>query len=288
MTHTETIDRNTIEEKSDRTLHDLIFARYRQPVETGTVALNPVLEAILSHRSVRDYLPTPLPQGALETIVAAAQSASTSSNLQAWSVVAVKDPDRRARLAALSGHQRQIVQAPLFLVWLADLSRLRAIAKGLDRTSEGLDYIETFLLAVIDATLAAQNAVVALESLGLGSCYIGGIRNQPEAVAAELRLPPETIAIFGLTVGYPDPDKPAEIKPRLSQNIVLHHELYGEEHPAAPLDLYNATLRIFQAEQNLSPIDWTDQATSRISTADALKGRQLLTDVIRALGFALK
>ncbi|MBB2707231.1 MULTISPECIES: nitroreductase family protein [Rhizobium] len=72
---------------------------------------------------------------------------------------------------------------------LADLARPRRIAKEGGATGEGLDYIESFLLAVIDAALAAQNAVVALESLGLGTCYIGAIRNDPDTVARELALP---------------------------------------------------------------------------------------------------
>lgn len=282
------LDQDETNRLEEQELADLIFSRYRQPVAAGDIERNAVLETILSHRSVRDYLPASLPEGTLETIVAAAQSAPTSSNLQAWSVVAVEDPERRARLSAVSGNQRQILQAPLFLVWLADLSRLRAIAGSLDKTADGLDYIETFLLAVIDATLAAQNAVVALESLGLGSCYIGGIRNQPQAVAAELGLPPEAIAIFGLTVGYPDPARPADIKPRLSQDIVLHRERYGESRPAAPLGRYDRTLREFQAEQKLAAVDWTEQASVRIGTSEALKGRDALTDTIRALGFALK
>jgi nitroreductase len=288
MTLLDTIDRDEAGTPGDDGLRDLIFARYRQSVQAGNAEVNAVLETILAHRSVRDYLPAPLPPGTLETIVAAAQSAPTSSNLQAWSVVAVEDPARRARLSAVSGNQRQILQAPLFLVWLADLSRLRAVAGGLGKTSDGLDYIETFLLSVIDATLAAQNAVVALESLGLGSCYIGGIRNQPQAVAAELGLPAEAIAVFGLTVGYPDPARPADIKPRLSQEVVLHRETYGESRPAAPLGLYDTILRGFQAEQKLPAIDWTEQASARIGTSEALKGRHALTETIRALGFALK
>lgn len=288
MTNVAAIDRNDTNPGSDTELRDLILARYREPVASGSVEANAVLDTILAHRSVRDYLPRSLGDGVLETIVAAAQSAPTSSNLQAWSVVAVEDPDRRARLSALSGNQRQIVQAPLFLVWLADLSRLRAIADSLGHTSDGLDYTETFLLAVIDATLAAQNAVVALESLGLGSCYIGGIRNQPKAVAQELGLPPEVVAVFGLTVGYPDPARPTDIKPRLSQDVVLHRERYGDSRPARAIYRYNGALRAFQVEQKLPEVDWTGQAAARIGSAEALKGRHALAETIRALGFSLK
>lgn len=176
------------------------------------------LDVLLDHKTARAYLPDPVPAGVIETLVAAAQSAPTSSNLQAWSVVAVQDPARKARLAQLAGTNKHIEEAPLFLVWVADLARPRAIALQNDAVGDGLDYLESFLIAAIDAALAAQNAVVAANSLGLGSCYIGGIRNNPEGVALELGLPPESVAVFGLTIGYPDPTRESELKPRLPQS----------------------------------------------------------------------
>ncbi|MCB0250224.1 MAG: nitroreductase family protein, partial [Anaerolineae bacterium] len=85
---------------------------------------NQVFEQIYRHASVRRYRPDPLPRATVEAIVAAGQRSSTSSNLQMFSVVAVTDPDRRARLAELCGAQAHIAQAPVFLAWCADLSRL--------------------------------------------------------------------------------------------------------------------------------------------------------------------
>ena len=84
-------------------------------------AWNETLDLLLAHRSVRRYLADALPDGALEAAIAAAQSASTSSNLQVWSVIAVRDTGRKARLAALAGQQVHVAKAPLLLVWLADL-----------------------------------------------------------------------------------------------------------------------------------------------------------------------
>jgi nitroreductase len=160
----------------------LIDAHYRD----GAVAAGPwneVLATILAHRSVRAYLPDPLPEGTLERLVAAAQSASTSSNLQTWSVVAVEDPARKARLAELGSGQKHILQCPLYLVWCVDLARLRLAAGERQIVLEGLDYLEPFIVGIVDAALAAQNAAVALESLGLGHVLIGAMRNHPEEVA---------------------------------------------------------------------------------------------------------
>ncbi|WP_415078380.1 nitroreductase family protein [Pseudomonas cerasi] len=71
--------------------------------------------------------------------------------------------------------------------------------------------LESLLLGTIDSALAAQNAVVALESLGLGSVYIGAIRNDIEGVAKELGLPPQVYPVFGLCVGYPSAERPAQV-----------------------------------------------------------------------------
>lgn len=268
-------------------LADLLRRRYRQNPPAAEIPWNTAIDAILDHRTARAYLPDALPSGTLELLAAAAQSAPTSSNLQAWSLVAVTDPARKTRLAQLAGPNKQIEEAPLFLVWIADLARARAIARQYDAPGDGLDYLESFLLAAIDASLAAQNAVVAADSLGLGSCYIGAIRNQPEAVAAELGLPPEAVAVFGLTIGYPDPSRASEVKPRLPQTSVLHREQYGNAVQAEDLAAYNGALRQFQAEQNMPLVDWTELISRRIGTTPALKGREELTTVLRRLGFKL-
>jgi Nitroreductase family len=123
-------------------------------------------------------------------------------------------------------NQAFIEQAPLFLVWVADLGRARRLAARAGTPLEAVDYLETTIIGFIDTALAAQNVVVAVESLGLGSVFVGAIRNRPDEVAAELGLPRHTIVAFGLAVGSPDPDENAGVKPRPPQAAVLHHEQY--------------------------------------------------------------
>lgn len=264
----------------------LLHDRYRAPLDLPASGSD-VIETLLSHRSVRAYLPDAVPPGTIELLIAAAQSAPTSSNLQPWSVVAVEDPARKARLAALAGDQRQILQAPLFLLWIVDHHRLARNGARQDVPSDGLHFLESFLLGAVDTALAAQNAVVALESLGLGGCYIGGIRNRPVEVAAELGLPPRTFALFGLTVGYPDPAAPASVKPRLPQEAVLFRERYGADDDAAAVAAYDRRLRTFQCEQGMPERDWSEQAAQRVRGADALAGRHLLRTALDRLGFHL-
>jgi len=261
--------------------------RYRSSLDLP-VAWNDTLDVLIGHRSVRAFLSDALPESTVELLVAAGQSAASSSNLQPWSVVAVEDPARKARLAALAGNQKHIEQAPLFLLWLVDLHRLETLGKQVGTSTEGLDYLETLLLGTVDTAIAAQNAVVALESLGLGAVYVGGIRNKPAEVAQELGLPPHVFALVGLAVGYPDPNAPASVKPRLPQDVVLFRETYAHGPDAAAVRDYDRRLRSFQREQGLPERDWSEQATHRVHGAEALSGRHLMRDVLKGLGFGLR
>ena len=110
--------------ENQHTAAALLAARYQSGIELPSGPWNDVIATMLDHRSVRAYKPDVLPAGTLERLISVAQSASTSSNLQAWSVVAVEDPVKKEVLFEVSGGQRHIRQAPVVLVWLADLHRL--------------------------------------------------------------------------------------------------------------------------------------------------------------------
>ncbi|NTV64061.1 MAG: NADPH-dependent oxidoreductase [Oscillochloris sp.] len=268
---------------------ELLHARYGTNSLPASQDWNEILGTILNHRSIRDYQDRPLPVGTLELLIAAAQSASTSSNLQAWSVIAVEDPARRERMSALAGKQAYVHQAPLFLVWLADLSRLARAAQARNMPHAALDYSEMFLLAALDTALAAQNAALAAESLGLGIVYIGGIRNHPEEVAAELHLPPLSMAVFGMCVGYPVEENAAAVKPRLPQAAVLHREVYDTAAEPAALETYNQAMAAFYAEQKMQVRgDWVEHSARRIAGPDKLAGRETLRASLERLGFTLK
>jgi hypothetical protein len=152
-----------------------------------------------------------------------------------------------------------------------------------------ISYVESFLVGAIDAALAAQNAVIALESLGLGAVYIGAIRNKPLEVAAELQTPPHVFPVFGMAVGYPDPSIDTGIRPRLPQAAVLHREVYGWGEPQreAVAD-YNQSLSAYQRERAMPVQDWTAQSIKRLKDASSLTGRDRLREMLNILGFELK
>lgn len=272
---------------------DRLQARYGASAPSLPVPENTsgaiVLDGLLAHKSVRHYRPEPLPPGTLEWLVAAAQSTATSSNLQTWSVVALQDPERKSEAATLCGDQDFIRQAPLFLVFCADLSRLTFVSERAELAGEGLEYLEMFLMAALDASLAAQNAAVAAEALGLGICYVGGARNSPRALAELLQLPPRVFAVFGLAVGWPAPDDTSTIKPRLLQEEVLHRETYSTERREESIKAYNATMKEFYQSQNM-PVrgDWAEHSARRVATVAALSGRHLLRELLEEQGFLLK
>lgn len=267
----------------------LLQARYGADAAPAAGKLNDVLRSLLAHRTVRAYLPDALPPGTLETLVAAAQSAPSSSNLQLWSLIAVEDAGRKARLSQVAGVQPHIEQAPLFLVWIADLSRADRVAAAHGRTLEGCAYLESFMVAAIDAGLAAQNAAAAAESMGLGTCYVGAMRNDPERVAAELGLPPRAMALFGMCVGREDPARPAAIKPRLPQAMVLSRERYAA--PQAETELvasYDETLAAFSRTHGMGDVTWTSRVLARMGSLKGMNGRERMRAMMQALGFELR
>lgn len=160
-------------------------------------------------------------------IVDAGRRAATSSNLQMASAVVVRDTDRREALAHLCGDQDHIRQAPVVIAWCADRSRLDRVC-DVRGYKQNTDFLESFLVAAIDVAIVMQNAVVAAQALGLGTCYIGGLRNDTGAVIELLQLPRHVFPIAGLTLGRPLTGE-TRTKPRLDLEAILHWERYNPE-----------------------------------------------------------
>jgi nitroreductase len=259
-----------------------VIARYGD-IDAALGVHNDTLALQLAHRSVRKFLPDTVSDGQLAALVAAAQSAPTSSNLQPWSVIAVRDPQRKARLAVLANNQQFIDEAPLFLVWVADLGRARRLAERSRAVLDGTDYLESTIIGFVDTALAAQNAVLAAESLGLGTVFVGAIRNHPEEVAAELALPAHAVATFGLAVGVPDPTENAGIKPRLPQEAVLHREQYDAEAADSHVPAYDERLAVYNARYGLAGT-WSERVLARLAGPHSLSGRHLLREQLERLG----
>jgi nitroreductase len=249
---------------------------------------NDVIAALLDHRSVRSYKPDPVPAGTLETMVAAAQSAATSSNMQWTSVIAVSDPAKKKVLAEIAGGQKHIEQCPLFLCWVADMNRHASIAQAENVEFQTMPWLETFMVACIDVALAAQNAVVAAESLGLSTLYIGAMRNDPERVAELFNLPKQSFVVFGLCVGYATEKGAGEVKPRLSQATVLHHERYDDSNADAGRKAHDEEMMRFSARHELQAGTWTQRVLNRLGPLKSMNGRERMRQALASLGFEIR
>lgn len=275
--------------RADAGLKDLTSLRYGAVAPSIEGEANPVLAQALAHKSVRRFAPLPLPADALQKIVAGAQSAATSSNLQTWSVIAIQEPRHKDAAATLCGNQEFIRRAPLFLVFCADLARLSAISEREGLAGEGLDYFEMFIMATVDASLAAQNAALTAESLGLGICYVGAARNNPRELASLLKLPPKTFALFGMAIGVPAESDSSAVKPRLPQAETLHFETYSADAQEENIANYNATMHEFYESQNMrTEGDWSLHSAKRVENAEALTGRDVMREALIERGFGLK
>jgi len=204
--------------------------------------VNDTIRLLQSHRSIRSFTDEPVSDEVVADIVRSGLAAATSSNLQATTVVRVRRPDTRERIAEVAGGQRHIVECAAFLVWCADVAR-----SGDASRSGGAEPVtgmtEQFIIATVDVALAAQNAVIAAESLGLGICYIGAIRNDPQTVADLLELPDHVYPVFGLCIGRPAEDP--EVKPRLPLDGVLIEEVYRDDDRKVLIEEYDETMRTY-------------------------------------------
>lgn len=249
---------------------------------------NDTIAILLNHRSVRGYKPDPVPAGTLEMLVAAAQSAATSSNMQWTSVVAITDPAKKKVLAEIAGNQKHIEQCPLYLCWITDMSRNSAIGQAERTELKVMPWLETFLVASVDVALAAQNAVVAAESIGLGTVYIGAMRNDPERVAKLLGLPPQCFVLFGLCVGYATEQAAGEVKPRMPQPMMLHHERYDASKAGALRQAHDKAMTEFSARNEMQAGTWTQRVLNRLGPMSSMNGRERLAAALAALGFTIK
>lgn len=222
-----------------------------------------VLAHMARHRSVRRFSGAPLADADLADAVRAAQMASTSSWVQAYSLVRVRDAAERATLAELTGGQPQVAQAGAFLVVCADVRRHRLIAERAGRPLAR--NLESFLVAVIDAALFAQNLALALEAQGHGMCFIGGLRNDSAAVDALLEIPADVFPLFGLCAGEAADDDPHVTRPRLPLEAVLGDGRYPDDDAMlAAVDAHDAEVAEHYAARGKPGYTWTGGLVRRL------------------------
>lgn len=193
---------------------------------------NDTIALQLAHRTIRAYKEQPLTDAEVTTLMDVARHTATASYLQACTILHITDPKIREKIAAASGQPYVGGTAGDLFIFLVDMYRNSRIRAEQGVSSEPLSSMNLFLAAAEDALLSAQNVVVAAESMGLGTVYLGSILADPRGVVEALQLPPLTFPILGMIVGHPDQEP--GMKPRLplsvmtGQNTYPHVESYTE------------------------------------------------------------
>lgn len=227
--------------------------------------MNEMIELLMKHRSIRRYSERKVTEEQLHAIVVAGQQASTSSNMQAYSIIRITDQQLRQQFAELSGQQQHVVAAAEFLVWCADLFRIHTATDG--RLTEGNDHLElteNLIVSTVDAALAAQNSALAAESLGLGILYVGGIRNNIAKAGELLQLPDYVYPLFGMCIGYPA-EEPL-LRPRLPLAAVLHENSYNTLKQQAEIERYDQHMLDYTSERSAGKqrFSWSEAMAKRL------------------------
>ncbi|MCH5586273.1 oxygen-insensitive NADPH nitroreductase [Shimazuella sp. AN120528] len=245
--------------------------------------MNETIKTILDHRSIRSFLEKELSEEQIRLIVESAQAASTSSFVQAYSIIGIKEPAKKTELARLAGNQAYVAKNGHFFVFCLDLNRLRLAAQleGIEESEifESLSSTELYTVGVVDAALAAQNASIAAESMGLGICYIGGLRNALYDVSALLKTPDHVVPLFGLCVGYVD--NRTDKKQRLPMDAIYHEEEYKtDEKMSEQLHSYNRDISDYYLQRTggKRADRWTEMMANKLTNAQRLYLKQFLHD----------
>ena len=184
-----------------------------------------MINTIFQHRSIRKYKSDPVPEAVLERILEAGSRASTTGNMQVYSMVVTRDEGLRRQLWESHFKQDMVLQAPVHITFCADFNRFNAWCR--QREAEpGYDNFLSFFTASIDALLASQNVALEAEANGLGICYLGTATYMADRIIDILGLPEGVVPVAAIVLGYPDEEPP--LTDRLPMKAVVHHEKYQD------------------------------------------------------------
>lgn len=242
------------------------------------------IETLNRRVSVRDFTDRPVENETVEAILRAAFRAPTSSNIQSYSVVVVRDQAVKEKLAPVTGNQKHVITTPVFLAFCADLTR---IENAFQRHGHSLENnnLEFGLVSSIDVALVGMSAYIAADSLGLKGVMIGAVRNDAVKTAEILGLPHRVYCVFGMCLGWPAKVPPQ--KPRMEFGGMVHYDQYGNQGAssdmAAVIDRYDAELAAHYESlgRPTTPDSWTHDVDTKFSQ----KIRQGLREQLKQRGF---
>jgi len=244
------------------------------------------MKTIFEHRTVRAYKNTPIADSVVERIIDAASRASTTGNMQVYSIIVTKRQDIKQKLWEAHFKQNMVLQAPLVLTFCADFNRFNHWCK-LRNAQAGYDNFLSFFTAAIDALLATQNAALEAEYQNLGICYLGTTTYMAQKIIDILKLPKGVVPVTTLVVGHPE--QMPELTARLPLRAIVHSETYNEYTDAEIEEIYaereaTADSKKFVSEsgvENLAQV-FTNK---RYTKNDNITFSKTLLEVLKSQGF---
>lgn len=182
------------------------------------------MDTIFNHKTIRKYKSDPVPEHILNDILKAASRASTTGNMQVYSIIVTRDENLKKQLWEAHFKQNMVLEAPLLLTFCADFNRFNQWCR-LRKAEPGYDNFLSFFTAAIDALLAAQNAALEAEYHGLGICYLGTTTYMANRLIEILNIPKGVVPVTTLVVGYPNENPP--LTDRLPMRAIVHNETYN-------------------------------------------------------------
>lgn len=208
-------------------------------ISIGTIRAQKIkyyrMKTLLDHRTIRKYKNKAIDNELLSKIIEAGCRASTTGNMQVYSIINSTTAEIKKQLAPAHFNQPMVLTAPNVLTFCADFNRFNKWCT-LGKAKPGYDNFISFITAAIDALLVAQNVAIAAEYQGLGICYLGTTTYNADTIIDVLDLPKGVIPVTTLTMGWPDED-PVQVE-RLPLEAVLHQQKYTDYTDQAIVDLY--------------------------------------------------
>ena len=245
-----------------------------------------MIESVFNHRTIRQYKSQKIDDKSLDLVLSAASRASTTGNMQVYSIVVTQDQSIKEQLWEAHFKQDMVKQAPVVLTFVADFNRFNKWCE--QRNAEpGYDNFLSFYTASIDALLAAQNAALQAEDLGLGICYLGTTTYMAKKIIDILNLPKGVVPVTTVVIGYPE-ESPS-LTDRLPIEGIIHRETY-KDYTEEDINRIYAEKEALDSTKEL--LEENDKETlaqiftdNRYKKADNITFSNMLLDVLKEQGF---
>ena len=241
--------------------------------------MNETIKTQLNHRSIRAFKEQELTKEEVELLVDVARHTATSKFMQAYSIISITDPTLKAAFAAISKQPYVENNGHLFL-FVVDYHRNVQLTKAQELQGTA-DY---FIAGLTDATIAAQNMVVAAESLGMGTVFLGSLHNDAQQIIDLLGLPEYTFPAVGLAVGWPNQEP--QLKPRLPKEVIhMENQYQALENPLKDIEAYDEEITGYYDTRDLNNRGdrFSKQVADKMETLPPK--RLALLEVIQKQGF---